>query len=63
MEIYSTTWTVTSDEIKVIAELLQLELHRLEAGKYLNGGAIAADGDEWRRATVRHMYNQVIRML
>lgn len=54
---------MTSDEIKVIAELLQLELHRLEAGKYLNGGAIAADGDEWRRATVRHMYNQVIRML
>lgn len=63
MEIYTTTWTITSDEIKVLAEILQLELHRLEASHYLNGGAMETDGEEWRRATVRHMYNQLIRML
>lgn len=63
METYSTTWTMNNDEIKIMAELLQRELHELEAIAHLHSGVAKADDNEWRRVTVRRMYNQAIRLL
>lgn len=63
METVSVTWTTTTDELKLIAKLLQQKLNYYEVKYRTISGHMDYNEESEDYRILTHMYNQIIQKL
>lgn len=60
METVSVLWSLTTDEMKLLCELIQMECRCIERQQPINGHIVVTGREAERYDSLRHMYNQLI---